>query len=300
MPTPPTILIVDDSRAIRQILGRSLKGAGHFVLEANNGLEGLAVARAEAPDLILLDIDMPIMDGLAAMREISADRDLSRIPVLFLTARTDSKEVAAGLSLGAQDYLRKPCEPEELLARVGTALRLHGQRVGLEQHSAALQDLSSTDPLTGLGNRRRFDMRVSELRAAHNGELPVGVAMIDLDHFKNINDDFGHLVGDTVLTLVARLIRGAASDDDTLVRWGGEEFMVLRAGADAPTIGSCAEQMRSTLAESPLAVGVNVLVRITLSAGWATGMLANLDDVIAAADEAVYAAKQSGRNAVVG
>jgi diguanylate cyclase (GGDEF)-like protein len=294
------VLIVDDSRAIRQILSRTLVDAGYRVLHAGNGREGVDVARAEMPDLILLDIDMPVLDGLGAMREIKADPLLDTIPVLFLTARTSGSDAAEGLGLGAQDYLRKPCEPAELLARVGTAARLHQQRQDLQAQTQRLGNLSTTDPLTGLGNRRRFEIKVEELAAEAAAELPVGIVILDLDRFKAINDTRGHLVGDTVLTLLARRIRSAARDDDTVVRWGGEEFLVLREGQGAADLGETAEAMRSAADAGPLAVGVDELVHVTLSAGWSIGTIGHLNDVIKAADDALYWAKEHGRNRVVG
>ena len=297
---PMSVLIVDDSRAIRQLLGRTLVAAGYRVLQAGNGREGVDLARAELPDLILLDIDMPVLDGLGAMREIKADPALGTIPVLFLTARTSGSDVAEGLGLGAQDYLRKPCEPEELLARVSTAVRLSRQQRDLRQQAAQLGDLSATDPLTGLGNRRRFDLKVQELRASEPPDTVIGAIMVDIDHFKPVNDTMGHLVGDTVLTLLARRMRSNARDDDTVVRWGGEEFLLLRVGPAVAELAETAESMRQTTADRPFAVGVDQIVNLTISAGWSVGTLADLDQVLKAADAAAYRAKEAGRNRVVG
>ena len=294
-----TVLVVDDSRAIRQILSRSLAEAGYQVLQAGDGQAGVATAREHRPDLILLDVDMPVLDGMGAMRLLHDDPELRDTPVLFLTARTSAEEVAAGLGLGAQDYLRKPCESVELLARVTNALNISRQRSELRQQAQRLDDLSTTDPLTGLGNRRRFDIAVGELRAASAPGEPLAVAMIDIDHFKAINDRNGHLIGDTVLSLVARRLRADARDDDTLVRWGGEEFLVLRVGDDCASLAASVEHMRAAVAERPLAVGVDQLVSVTVSGGWAVGRVADLDAVVESADEALYRAKAQSRNRVV-
>lgn len=293
------VLVVDDSRAIRQILSRSLTEAGYRVLQAGDGQAGVDVAKAELPDLILLDIDMPVLDGMAAMRLLHDDPDLRDIPVLFLTARTSADEVAAGLGLGAQDYLRKPCEPAELLARVTNAINISTQRSELRRQAQRLDDLSTTDPLTGLGNRRRFDIAVGELRAAVASGEAVAVAMIDIDHFKAINDHHGHLIGDTVLSLVAKRLRADARDDDTLVRWGGEEFLVLRTGGDCASLAGSVEHMRTAVADRPMAVGVDQIVPVTVSGGWAVGPVGDLDAVIERADAALYQAKEQGRNRVV-
>ena len=156
---------------------------------------------------------------------------------------------------GAQDYLRKPCEAAELLARVATALQISRQRSELLRQTQRLDDLSTTDPLTGLGNRRSFDMAVADLHASARPDQLLAVAMVDIDRFKSINDRHGHLIGDTVLTLVARRLRAAARDEDTLVRWGGEEFVVVRGGPDYASLGASLERMRASIADAPLAVG---------------------------------------------
>ncbi len=295
-----TILLVDDSRTIRQILRNSLVGAGYTVLQAGDGQAGLEVMRAEHPDLVLLDIDMPVLNGLDTMRAMQSDPELAEIPVLFLTARTSGADVAEGLGLGARDYLRKPCEADELLARVGAALARRQAEIELSLKAQELDDLSTTDQLTALGNRRRWQVAVSQLQARGDLSRPIALAMIDIDHFKVINDTMGHLDGDTVLTLVARRLRNAASDDDTLVRWGGEEFMLLRVGPESAHIAHTAEEMRASVCRWPLAVGIDRVVEVTVSVGWVTGSLGELDHLLGLADERLYAAKAAGRNCVVG
>lgn len=299
MATSPitTILLVDDSRAIRRILARTLTDAGYHVVEAGDGEEGLAVAASQTPDLVLLDVDMPVLDGLSTMRRMQADPNLSQIPVLFLTARTSGSDAAAGLTLGARDYLRKPCEPEELLARVSAALAVSRQQQALKSRTDYLDDLSTTDPLTGLGNRRRYDLWVAGLRQAQ-GDTPIAVAMADLDRFKAVNDAEGHLVGDSVLRIAARRIRSAVRENDTVVRWGGEEFMVLLSGHRLRDIGAIGESMRSAVDAEPMAIGVDRTLHVTISVGCALGTLATIDETIERADNALYAAKRAGRNAV--
>lgn len=294
-----TVLLVDDSRAIRRILGSTLVQAGYRVVEAGDGEEGLAVARQEVPDLILLDVDMPVLDGLSTMRVLQADAELSSIPVLFLTARTSSADAAAGLTLGARDYLRKPCAPEELLARVAGALQISRAQRALQSRTAFLDDLSTTDPLTGLGNRRRYELWAADLRQSEGARAEVAVALADLDRFKAVNDTFGHLTGDTVLSITARRIRSAVQDEDTVVRWGGEEFLLLRSGPACHDIVETAQRMRAAVAQAPLAVGVDQTVPITISVGCAVGVLADLLSTIEAADQALYAAKRMGRNTVL-
>lgn len=292
-----TVLIVDDSRAIRRILGASLRAASYRVLEAGDGREGIAVAQQESPDLILLDVDMPVLDGLSTMRLLQADPDLSAIPVLFLTARTSGSDAVAGLTLGARDYLRKPCAPEELVARVAGALQISQQQRALRSRTAYLDDLSATDPLTGLGNRRRYDLWAAELLQSQGGACRVAVALADLDRFKAVNDTFGHLIGDTVLRITARRLRSAANEQDTVVRWGGEEFLLLQIGDE--DIEATGQRMRASVTGTPMAVGVDQMLAITISVGCAVGTLSDLTAVVEAADGALYAAKRAGRDRVV-
>ena len=298
-PGPATVLLVDDSRAIRRILGRTLQDADYRVIEATDGQDGLDTARREHPDLILLDVDMPVMDGLSAMRVMRDDPDLARIPVLFLTARTSGSDAAAGLTLGARDYLRKPCEPEELLARVASALATSRLQQDLQSRTRYLDDLSTTDPLTGLGNRRRFDLWLADIRSTRGEDHQIAVALADIDHFKAINDSAGHLTGDTVLRILARRVRSTVSDDEMIVRWGGEEFLLVQSGAPQRPIAQAAETLRAAVAAEPMAVGVDQMLRVTVSVGCATGTVGLIADTIETADARLYRAKRGGRNCVV-
>ncbi|MEO5838348.1 MAG: diguanylate cyclase [Acidimicrobiales bacterium] len=298
-PTVPTILVVDDSNAIRRILSRALTADGYHVVEASDGRAALDACRAQRPDLVLLDIDMPVMDGHATLREMRADAELQSIPVLFLTARTGGADVAAGLDLGAQDYLRKPCEPAELTARVGMALRAKAQENALARHARELSEMSTTDALTGLGNRRRMESRIAELRATHGPAALVTLIIFDVDHFKNVNDTFGHAVGDVVLRIVAARLRGAFDERALVCRWGGEEFLAAGVGFDATTALALAEHARQLVSATPFATGVDQSIAVTVSAGCAIATLADFAAAIDFADRALYEAKRNGRNRVV-
>lgn len=298
--SPSTVLVVDDSVATRRIIGRELRGAGYGVLEAGDGAQAIVVCRTERPDIVLLDVDMPVMDGLSALRELRKDPDLQCIPVLFLTARTGGLDVAAGLDLGAQDYLRKPCDGAELCARVATALRSKAREDLLVRKAQSFDELSSTDPLTGLGNRRRLDDCVDRLTMRHGRESSVSVLMIDIDHFKAVNDRHGHAIGDVVLRIVAARLKGMVSDQQTLVRWGGEEFVVLLVDADDDDAAQLAERMRQSIGESEVSVGgESATLAVTVSVGWSSGPASEFEGVIRAADEALYDAKRAGRNRVL-
>lgn len=294
-----TVLIVDDSSTIRRILRRDLELAGYRVTEAADGEQGLASCRTDRPDLVLLDVDMPVLDGLATMEQMQADAHLRWIPVLFLTARIAGSEVARGLDLGAHDYLKKPCESSELIARVSTALRLATRHDELQRRARELDALSNTDPLTGLGNRRHLDQVVDGILARQGSHVPVGLVLLDIDHFKKVNDDEGHLVGDVVLATVAARLRSAARADETLVRWGGEEFLVLTTSAEQARVEELGERMRSAVAGTPLSVGTMQPLVVTVSAGGALGTLGYLRALTQSADGALYRAKEGGRNRVV-
>lgn len=291
---PPKVLVTDDSTATRRILTRTLVDAGYEVAEAADGREAIAACREAPPDLVLLDVDMPVMDGISALEAMKADDRLRHLPVLFLTARTAGSEVAQGLELGAQDYLRKPCEPAELVARVAAALRVKAQEEALQRQAEELDHLSSTDTLTGLGNRRRLEAHLSKLPP----DTTASVLMVDVDHFKRINDNEGHAVGDLVLRVITGRLLSAVQDHYLVVRWGGEEFVVLAVGADATEAAELGERLRAVVADAPFALNPFSTLLVTVSVGCASGAVSDLEQVLHAADEALYEAKRSGRNRV--
>ena len=296
---PTTILVVDDSTAIRRILGRTLVEAGYRVVDAADGRAALRACRVERPDLVLLDMDMPVLDGPATLRAMRAEPELRAVPVLFLTARTGAADVAAGLDLGAQDYLRKPCEPAELTARVARALRAKAQEDTLARQARELFELSTTDALTGLGNRRRLEATIAELTATHGDDARVTVVLFDVDHFKAVNDTFGHAVGDTVLRIVAKRLQGAVDERSHVVRWGGEEFLLAVVGLEEAQAGSLAERLRHVVGATPCAVSQDRTIAITVSGGCATGPAAAFAAAVEAADAALYEAKRAGRDRIV-
>jgi two-component system cell cycle response regulator len=281
--------------AIRRILRRALEGTGHRVVEAANGREGLDVCRTERPELVLLDVDMPVMDGLTMLQEMKMDPLLLHLPVIFLTARVGPEDLAVGLDLGAHDYLRKPCDPVELQARVAGALRLAAQEQALRRRSAELDELSTTDQLTGIGNRRRLDA----LTAVLGPSAGVGVVLLDVDHFKAVNDTEGHPVGDMVLRILAGRLGNVVRHPESLVRWGGEEFLVLAPGLDGAGLADLGERLRTVVSSSPFAIGDGRLLVVHVSAGCASGPLDAFERTVLVADEALYEAKEAGRNRVI-
>ena len=299
-PAIPTILVADDSTAVRQFICGALSSAGYRVVEAADGYAALEACRNDRPDLVLLNIDMPVLDGHATLREMRADADLYSVPVLFLTTRTDGSEVTSSLTVGAQDYLRMPCEPADLIARVDTALRTKATENALARQAREMNELGTVDMLTGLENRRRMETKILEVAATHGPDAVATVVMVGIDGFKAINDTFGHAVGDIVLRIVAGRLRGAIVDERILVcRWGGDEFLAAGVGLDPTEAYAVAEQLRNAVAVTPFAIGSQQPIRVTVSAGCATGPLAVYGAVLEAAVKARHEATRAGHNRIL-
>jgi len=293
----PCILVVDDSSTIRKIVAGRLEDAGFGVAQAADGLAAIEACRTSAPDLVLLDVDMPRLDGRATLMAMKADPALQEIPVVFLTANSHSDDVASGLELGAQDYIRKTCEPAELLARVNTALRMDQMQKELKEQAALLDALSNTDPLTGLGNRRRFEQLIPALAVDTHGGA-VGFIMMDIDHFKQINDTYGHAIGDVALRILAERLRGLIAEGQGAFRWGGEEFVVLAPGLDHDAVVELAEMIRAGVSGPPFAIDADRVLPVTVSLGCVSAPASRWEEAIVASDAAMYEAKGAGRNAV--
>ncbi len=299
MTSEGVVLIVDDSRAIRSWLSRQLTARSFTVVEADNGAAAVRQARAARPDIVLLDVDMPEMDGHQALAVMRADPALEGLPVIFLTGRAGTDDVVEGLQLGAQDYLRKPCEPAELIARVRTVLRMKARQDELHRRNDELSAETSTDELTGLPNRRALGRLLPQLveRARSRGER-VGVLVVDIDHFKQVNDSYGHLIGDVVLRTVARRLRSGLRQEQVVGRWGGEEFLVLAADSSLDDAARVAERLRATVGFDPVPADNGQHVSVTVSIGVAAGS-GDATDLLRHADAALYVAKAQGRNRVV-
>lgn len=293
---PGRILIADDSAVARMVLSNELAAQGHEIVAATDGLEALAQARAQLPEVILLDVEMPGLDGFEVLAALRADPALADIPVVFLTGIDDSATAARGLAAGAHDYLRKPFEPVELLARVGAAQRTKRLQDELRQRNEQLSRLVVTDALTGLFNRRYATEQLAHLvQHARRHHHSLSVVLLDVDHFKAINDSYGHGVGDAALRELAGRLTTRLRREDTIARWGGEEFLVLLPDIDNDGAEAVAEALRAAVAASPLSVPGGPLP-VTISVGWATWEDEDEDALVRGADEALYAAKAAGRN----
>jgi two-component system cell cycle response regulator len=295
------VLVADDSATVRSILRRQLIAADCDVLEAGDGQEAVQQARSGRPDAILLDVDMPVLDGFQVLSVLRADPLTRDIPVLFLTGRVDTNELIEGLDLGAFDYLKKPCHVGELIARVKAALRWKARADDLGRLAEAMDVLGSTDVLTGLPNRRALDRQLSVLsgKARETGSV-LAVAMIDVDHFKRVNDSEGHPAGDAVLIDVAHRLRSAARPGQLLGRWGGEEFLAVSECSSDEQARRFGERFRTLVGWEPISLKEGAsLLPITVSVGVATGVPNNPEALLALADAALYSAKLNGRNQVV-
>lgn len=290
-----TILVADDDESVRDLLLSLLKEAGYDTLSARDGHEAVALAVEHRPDLALLDVMMPGVDGFEACRAIKADPRTADIPVLLITARAETPSKVQGLDYGATDYITKPFEVPELFARLRSALNAKSRR----DHLAAE---ALTDVLTGLTNRRGLEQRLDQLlaHAERSGEA-LSLVLFDADHFKAVNDTYGHDVGDIVLATLARRAQETVRTQDVLGRFGGEEFVAVLPGASREAALAAAERLCAHIAEVGLETPRGP-IRLTVSAGVATmypGMELERPALISAADHAMYAAKRAGGNCVV-
>ncbi len=294
------VLVADDDLTSRRILEAILKKWGLEPTVVSDGLAADALLELpDAPPLVLLDWNMPGLEGPEVCRRLRR-RETSNPPyVILLTARGDKGDIVKGLDAGANDYVSKPYDSEELRARIGVGTRMLELQADLARARDALAYQASHDALTGLPNRRAvLESLERELaRAAReNGAVSVGVC--DLDHFKSVNDTWGHPVGDQVLTAFARLAKGCLRAYDVVGRYGGEEFLLIAPGAQAAVESDVFERLCRTVAASPVTTDAGI-VSFTVSIGVAGIRGKGCGEaVLAAADAALYRAKAEGRNRV--
>lgn len=292
------VLVADDSLLIRSVLRKQLEEYGHFVIEAIDGEDALRACRESQPDVILLDIEMPKLDGHGVLLELRNSPLTADIPVVFLTSRASTEDVVNGLRLGAHDYLGKPFEPAELLARVSAAFRVKRLQDELRTRNMELEALTRVDELTRLPNRRHLQEHLrAAASASRRHDRTMVVLMADVDHFKGVNDLFGHDVGDEVLREVASRLESACRADDVVGRWGGEEFLIVAPSTDSAGAAALGERFRAAAAATPIQVrGDEISITVSIGAAAGTG---DVEEMIRSADSALYVAKASGRNCVV-
>ncbi|MCP4255341.1 MAG: diguanylate cyclase [Candidatus Scalindua sp.] len=292
------VLVVDDQEDNLELVKQVLGYAEHEIITAVCGEDAVLRAVQDEPDVIVLDVEMPKMDGFEVCRILKGKEETRFIPIIFLTAhRTSVKSVVEGLSLGAYDYVLKPFQDGELIARVGVMLKIR-------ESEKYVENISHTDFLTGLYNRRYLFRKFSEeIALARRKQLSLSCLLLDLDYFKNINDTHGHECGDYVLEKTARLLEAQLRAYDTIARYGGEEFIVILPMTSEEEALSVAEKIRRAIENNQFKFKhFDEAIPVTTSIGVfgcdKHHLLDDVDQFIRNADQALYAAKNGGRNQV--
>lgn len=310
-----SILAIDDEPNNLVLLQRILTSHGYEVKLETNGITAIAAAKENPPDLILLDIFLPEMDGYEICRKLKEIEQVKAVPVIFISALSDVLDKVKAFSVGGIDYITKPFDFEEVLVRVKTHLKIRGLQTQLEEKTAILEAevarrikaeeelkrLASLDPLTGINNRRTFfELAEIELERAMRYGDSISLVMMDIDHFKEVNDCFGHIAGDQILIIFANLCKNNLRSFDLVARYGGEEFIALLPRTDLQSGKLIADRIRLLIEDKKLICNTNAL-SITISAGVAELDLSQpvtLPKLIEQADQALYQAKRLGRNRV--
>ncbi|MZP30362.1 diguanylate cyclase [Heliobacterium undosum] len=295
------VMIVNDSILEGRILLDLLSRRGYQVGIARNGFDALTMARTFHPDVIISDIVLPRMSGLDMIRRLKEGTEGYDIPVIFASSSEAKNDRLECLKAGGSDYIQKPIDHEELILRVEVALRHKTSIDSLKRREGILRAGSLRDPLTGLYNRRYFDQKLAEelARVDRYGSI-LTLIMLDIDHFKRINDNHGHLVGDKILITMAGRLKLNVRATDTVCRFGGEEFAIIAAETDLKGAFTLAEKMRETVANEPFVVSDDLALTVTSSFGISECKRVNetAQTLIDRADKALYEAKKSGRNRV--
>ena len=288
------ILIVDDNFNNLRLLKDILEDEGYIVDTTDNSLSVLELTHTLKPDLILLDIMMPGMDGYEVCGLLKRDYEIKDIPVIMVTAKTDGNDLKNAFSLGAVDYIKKPIDENEVLARVEGALRT-------KQNQDQLRELATKDSLTGLYNHGLLiDLFEKELIKQVRNSENISFIMLDIDHFKRINDNYGHTTGDMVLREISSILNKAVRCNDITARYGGEEFSVILVNTTLEEAKQVCERIRKTIEEHVFVLD-DLRINLTVSLGFyfkTPSDARKLQDMIKLTDDALYQAKHNGRNRV--
>lgn len=296
------VLIAEDNSGFRQALERMLQKWGYEVLSASNGLQAWEILQTpDTPRIAILDWMMPELDGVEVCRRVREQNHEPYIYILLLTAKDSAEELVEGMEAGADDYLKKPVNTHELRVRLRAGQRIIDLQEELVSAREALRRQATRDQLTELWNRTAmFDILTAELTRAKRDSNTVSILMIDLDHFKRVNDTLGHAAGDGVLREAARRMAACVRSYDSVCRYGGEEFLIILPGCDIAAATLRAEGIRLAVAKDTFQIPEGPL-DITCSVGVASSSGADILDVtelIRKADEALYTAKHNNRNRV--
>lgn len=300
MKNDTTVLVVDDNPENLKVLGNLLRDNGYSPVIAKTGTMALEYLKKEKPSLVLLDIMMPEMDGYETCRRMVNDPNTRDIPVIFLSAKNNPDDIVKGFEAGGVDYVSKPFQNSEILARIGTHVKLQKMRIQLEEKNALLAEQAIKDFLTGLFNRRYFiEQFERDLSRAKRYGRDLTLMMLDIDHFKSINDSYGHAVGDEVLKMLGSIGKEFVRNTDVFARIGGEEFAVILTETNISGGRAIAERFREKIQgiSVPARTGA---ARFTVSIGLAQALNddATIDGIMKNADDALYHAKHNGRNRV--
>lgn len=295
------ILLAEDDAVSCHMMRAMLTEWGYEVIVARDGHQAWDVLSGEqSPQLAILDWEMPGMDGIEVCKKVRAIANEAYTYVVLLTARGEKEDIVSGLESGADDYITKPFDHNELKVRLRAGRRILDLQEQLIAARVILQDRATHDSLTGLWNHAAIaDLYVPELSRAQREKSVIAVAMADIDHFKMVNDTYGHMAGDAVLRVVAERFLTTLRTYDLIARYGGEEFLLVMPGCDEQMGGMLAERLRAAIAATPINTSEG-LIPVTISIGVTVSMAedAIFDALIERADAALYLAKRSGRDRV--
>jgi len=298
------LLVADDSKVSRMMLSAITKQWGYDVILAEDGEQAWQIMQEDdAPQLLLLDWEMPKMDGIEVCERVIAKNPENPAYIVLLTSRTSSDDIVEGLSKGASDYLSKPFDSAELQVRLQVGKRMIELQDKLNATLRELTELASHDGLTGLLNRRAImEALPKEVKRIERQEQTLCLGMCDIDHFKKINDTYGHLVGDEVLKEVTRRMEDSLRDYDLLGRYGGEEFLVITPVDNVKNGTMVYQRICRAVSNQPIEID-DLSITVTISCGVTSYSSENnekdITKLLAMADEALYKAKDAGRNQVV-
>lgn len=295
------VLIIDDNKVTRQLAIALLSKKDYTVLSAENGNQGIGMAKTHEPQVILLDVMMPEMDGYEVCKILKSDDQTKNIPIIMVTGKAESMDKINAFELGAADYVTKPFDYAELQARVTTQIKMKNLWDEVQDKNRQLQEIVKTDWLTSLYNHRHFHERIlEEFNRAKRYKLPLSCTLVDIDNFKKVNDTYGHQAGDEVLKSMSNIFRESIRDVDFAARYGGEEFALVFPHTLLDVAEHICERLRKKI-ESEVFIFNQTKIKITISLG-VSGTLENkttsYDELIRFADEALYAAKAEGKNRV--
>ena len=301
-PANVRVAVVDDDRVTREYVSGLLRGHGYKVTAVESAQKLLDLHRTGAVDLVLLDVVMDGLSGVDCCRILKATPHESFVPVILVTARNDPDSRVEGLRIGADDYVTKPFDERELLARIEAMLRIKRSHDALSAARDRLARLAVQDELTGLYNVRYLHTRLTEeYKRAERHRDPLALAMLDVDHFKAVNDRFGHEAGDKVLREVGARLKESVREIDVVTRYGGEEFVVLLPSTHLAGALTVAERIGKSLREKPFDLGANKAIDVTASIGLAlypSRGVNSKETLLRSADRALYRAKDEGRDRI--